>query len=186
MRSVRAKYSTGPVIANKSKQSQQHHAKLMVGQMNLDTFNIQVNQPQAQPSASSIPLTSSPSTHSNTPILVPNSDSDFEPSPPSVLHSPPQSLSQDLAGTIKAVKPLAVSSHESCPKYFKRSRITGTNDEDRTDNNETDNDADCTDSEYEELIYSSTRAMREGSVQMKNWIDIVSMILAREEVDHLS
>src|SRR5258708_27211004 len=88
MRSVRAKYSTGPVIANKSKQSQQHHAKLMVGQMNLDTFNIQVNQPQAQPSASSIPLTSSPSTHSNTPILVPNSDSDFKPSHHFGFHPP--------------------------------------------------------------------------------------------------
>ncbi len=159
----------------------------MVGQMNLDTFNIQVNQPQAQPSASSIPLTSSPSTHSNTPILVPNSDSDFKPSPPSVFHSPLQSLSQDLAGTIKAVKPLAVSSHESHPKYSKRSRITGTNDEDGTDNNETNNDADCTDSEYEELIYGSTRAMREGSVQMKNWIDMhkqLDDILKQEKVKH--
>ncbi len=157
----------------------------MVGQMNLDTFNIQVNWPQAQPSAPIIPLTSSPSTHSNTPILVPDSDSDFKPSPPSALHAPLQSLSQDLAGM--AVEPLAVSSHESHPKHPKRSRITGTNDEDRTDNNKTDNDADCTDSEYEELIYGSTRAMREGSVQMKNWIDMhkqLDDILKQEKVKH--
>jgi hypothetical protein len=159
----------------------------MVGQMNLDTFNIQVNQPQARPSASSIPLTSTPGTHSNTPILVPDSDSDFEPSPPSTLHAPPQSLSQNLAGTIKAVKPLAVSSHESHPKYPKRSRITCTSDEDGTDNNETDNDADCTDSEYEELIYGSMRAMREGLVQMKDWIDMCKQlddILKQEKVKH--
>lgn len=57
--------------------------------------------------------------------------------------------------------------------------------DDEAGGNSDDEAGDQTDLEYEELVYSSARSAREGSVQTKSWVDMrkqLDDILKREKV----